>query len=49
MGQAAGKAAALCSRLGIDGARDLPYGSLYDALLAGNVWFDGGVPYRDLD
>jgi hypothetical protein len=45
MGQAAGTAAALCSKQGIGGTRDLPYSALYDALKQGNVWFDAEVPY----
>jgi len=46
MGQASGTAAALCVKNEIGGIRDLPYPKLYEALKAGNVWFDAEVPYK---
>ena len=48
MGQAAGTAAALCAKEGCSGTRELPYGKLRDALHMANVWFDGGVAYKEL-
>jgi hypothetical protein len=49
MGQAAGTAAALCTKQGFGGVRDLPYVDLYTALKQGNVWFDAEAPYTQVD
>jgi hypothetical protein len=48
MGQSSGTAAALCARSGIKGVRELPYSDLYNALKAGDVWFDAEVPYKKI-
>ena len=40
MGQAAGTAAALCAGGKIGNVRELPYGTLHDALKQADVWFD---------